>query len=103
MTDPMQRGRIGVILGREITPLTPELRCRAEDLIYEAWQVAGERRVSLARKALALWPDCADGYVLLAQASRVLRRRVSCLSAVSPPVSARWGGACLWRTPVISG
>jgi hypothetical protein len=51
---------------------TPELRCRAEDLIYEAWQVAGERRVSLARKALALWPDCADGYVLLAQAASSL-------------------------------
>ena len=49
-----------------------ELRYRAEDLIYEAWQVAGERRVSLARKALELWPDCADGYVLLAQAASSL-------------------------------
>ncbi|MGO9961447.1 MAG: hypothetical protein ACLP50_36650, partial [Solirubrobacteraceae bacterium] len=40
-------------------------RYRAEDLVYEAWEAAGERRVALAREALALWPDCADAYVLL--------------------------------------
>ena len=40
-------------------------RYRAEDLIYEAWEAAGKRRVVLARPALALWPDCADAYVLL--------------------------------------
>jgi len=45
---------------------------RAEDLIYEAWEVTGARRVALARKALALWPDCADAYVLLAQATSSL-------------------------------
>ena len=44
-------------------------RYRSEDLIYEAWEAAGERRVVLARQALALWPDCADAYVLLAQAA----------------------------------
>jgi tetratricopeptide (TPR) repeat protein len=49
-----------------------EPRYRAEDLIYEAWEAAGPRRVVLARKALALWPDCADGYVLLAQAAASL-------------------------------
>jgi tetratricopeptide (TPR) repeat protein len=47
----------------------PRPRYRAEDLIYEAWEAAGERRVALARQALALWPDCADAYVLLAQAA----------------------------------
>jgi hypothetical protein len=41
-------------------------RYRAEDLVHEAWEAAGPRRAVLARKALALWPDCADGYVLLA-------------------------------------
>ena len=45
---------------------------RAEDLIYEAWEAAGPQRAVLARKALALWPDCADGYVLLAQAASSL-------------------------------
>jgi len=49
-----------------------EPRYRAEDLIYEAWEAAGPRRAVLARKALALWPDCADGYVLLAQAASSL-------------------------------
>jgi tetratricopeptide (TPR) repeat protein len=49
-----------------------ESRHRAEDLVYEAWEAAGERRVTLARKALALWPDCADAYVLLAQAASSL-------------------------------
>jgi tetratricopeptide (TPR) repeat protein len=47
-------------------------RYRAEDLVYEAWEAAGERRVALAREALALWPDCADAYVLLAQAASSL-------------------------------
>jgi len=40
---------------------------RAEDLIWEAWETTGARRAALAREALALWPDCADAYVLLAQ------------------------------------
>jgi tetratricopeptide (TPR) repeat protein len=47
-------------------------RYRAEDLIYEAWEATGPRRAALARKALALWPDCADAYVLLAQAASSL-------------------------------
>src|SRR5688572_27133198 len=40
---------------------------QAQDLMYEAWNATGRRRVQLARKALALSPDCADAYVLLAQ------------------------------------
>ena len=47
-------------------------RYRGEDLVYEAWEAAGPQRAVLARKALALWPDCADGYVLLAQAASSL-------------------------------
>jgi tetratricopeptide (TPR) repeat protein len=39
----------------------------AQELIYDAWDTpAKARRVSLARKALALSADCADAYVLLA-------------------------------------
>lgn len=45
---------------------------RAEDLIYEAWAATAPRRAVLAREALALWPDCADAYVLLAQAASSL-------------------------------
>ncbi len=40
---------------------------RAQDLISDAWEATGARRAALARQALALWPDCADAYVLLAQ------------------------------------
>ena len=52
--------------------LASESRYRAEDLVYEAWEAAGPRRAVLAREALALWPHCADGYVLLAQAASSL-------------------------------
>jgi tetratricopeptide (TPR) repeat protein len=45
---------------------------RAEDLIYDAWEATGPRRAELAREALALWADCADAYVLLAQAASSL-------------------------------
>ena len=52
----------------------PKPRYRAEDLIYEAWEATGARRAKLARQALELWPDCADAYVLLAQAAPGLER-----------------------------
>jgi tetratricopeptide (TPR) repeat protein len=44
----------------------------AQDLIYDAWEATGTRRAALARRALGLWPDCADAYVLLAQAASSL-------------------------------
>jgi tetratricopeptide (TPR) repeat protein len=40
---------------------------RAQELMYDAWEASGGRRVRLAREALALSPDCADAYVLLAE------------------------------------
>ena len=40
---------------------------QAQDLMYEAWSATGKRRVQLAREALALSPNCADAYVLLAE------------------------------------
>jgi tetratricopeptide (TPR) repeat protein len=39
---------------------------RAQDLVYQAWEASGKRRARLAREALALSPDCADAYSLLA-------------------------------------
>ncbi|MDF2627180.1 MAG: tetratricopeptide repeat family protein [Symbiobacteriaceae bacterium] len=38
---------------------------RALDLVDRAWEATGTRRVQLARKALALWADAADAYVIL--------------------------------------
>ncbi|MFN8489756.1 MAG: hypothetical protein U0350_19380 [Caldilineaceae bacterium] len=41
---------------------------RAQDLMYQAWEERNPaRRIILAHEALALSPDCADAYVLLAE------------------------------------
>jgi tetratricopeptide (TPR) repeat protein len=47
---------------RELTPLE-----QAQDKMYEAWGAEDDERVKLAREALAISPDCADAYVLLAE------------------------------------
>jgi tetratricopeptide (TPR) repeat protein len=39
----------------------------AQELIYEALETTGARRLALARRALERSPDCADAYVLLAE------------------------------------
>jgi hypothetical protein len=78
-------------------------RYRAEDLVYEAWEAAGERRVALARKALALWPDCADAYGLLAQAASSLEGHASCLSGALPLASERSDGGSSGRKSATFG
>jgi tetratricopeptide (TPR) repeat protein len=57
-------------------PAKPSSRSRrdslgqAQDLIYQAWEVPSLiRRIALARNALAISPDCADAYALLAEAT----------------------------------
>lgn len=39
----------------------------AQDLVYEAFESKGRRRVELARQALAISRDCADAYSILAE------------------------------------
>jgi tetratricopeptide (TPR) repeat protein len=39
----------------------------AQELIYQALETTGKRRLDLARRALDISPDCADAYVLLAE------------------------------------
>jgi len=51
----------------EYPPRTPLEE--AQDLCYEAFGSIGYRRVVLARRALEISRDCADAYVLLAEAS----------------------------------
>ncbi|MGO8948018.1 MAG: hypothetical protein ACLQUY_10220 [Ktedonobacterales bacterium] len=41
----------------------------AQEVIYQALQTHGSRRAVLARRALTMSPDCADAYVLLAEAA----------------------------------
>lgn len=40
---------------------------RAQSLMYEAFDARGARRATLAMEALAISPDCADAYLLLAE------------------------------------
>ncbi|RPJ72109.1 MAG: hypothetical protein EHM24_10120 [Acidobacteria bacterium] len=47
------------------TASTPEER--AQELAYQAYDWVGRKRVVLAKQALALWPDCAEAYVILAE------------------------------------
>lgn len=44
-----------------------EALLRAQDLMYEAFDARGARRAALAREAVAISPDCADAYLLLAE------------------------------------
>ena len=46
----------------ELTPLE-----RAQDIMYDAFETTGRKRVKLARRALEVSPDCADAYVVLAE------------------------------------
>jgi tetratricopeptide (TPR) repeat protein len=52
----------------EAAPATPLEE--AQELIYQALESTGKRRLELARKALEISPDCADAYVLLAETMR---------------------------------
>jgi len=47
------------------TPTTPLEE--AQQVVYEALEATGKRRLELARKALTISPDCADAYVLMAE------------------------------------
>jgi tetratricopeptide (TPR) repeat protein len=42
---------------------------QAQELVYDAAEVAGRLRVKRARQALAISPDCADAWVMLAEAA----------------------------------
>jgi tetratricopeptide (TPR) repeat protein len=38
---------------------------KAQDIMYDAWDATGKKRIDLAYKALSVSKDCADAYVLL--------------------------------------
>lgn len=41
----------------------------AQDIVYQAFEIYGRRRVQMARRALEISPDCADAHVILAECS----------------------------------
>ena len=58
------------IVKREKVPGVPpkDAVSYAQDIIYEAWETESrEKRIKLANEALAVSPDCADAYNLLAE------------------------------------
>ena len=65
----------GMITGQPLPAIVPRTPLEeAQELIYQAYEATGPHRVRLARKALARSPDCADAYVLLAEASSDARQ-----------------------------
>jgi tetratricopeptide (TPR) repeat protein len=61
-----QLGSGGGQLPRTEPTTAPE---EAQEMIYQALQAPAAQRTALARKALTISPDCADAYVLLAEAA----------------------------------
>lgn len=60
-------GALDAIPSTASTPLE-----RAQEFAYRAVEARGRRRVQLARRALEISPECADAYVLLAEAATEL-------------------------------
>lgn len=60
-----------MVSNRKGTRRKADLLAQAQQIIYQAWETVGrKRRLSLARKAIAVSPDCADA--LLAEETAVL-------------------------------
>ena len=50
----------------------------AQELAWDAAEASGRLRIALARRALALWPDCADAWVILGNAARTDEEALDC-------------------------
>jgi tetratricopeptide (TPR) repeat protein len=79
-----------VFAGGELWPQS--IREQAQDLVYEAWDVAPKQRVALARKALTLDPGCVDAFNVLAcePGATPAERLALCRFAVEE-ARRRWG------------
>lgn len=77
----------------------------AQDLIFQAYEQSGRRKLKLAKQALKVCPDCADAYVLLAEATGDPDRQIELLTqgveagrrALGPSVFERDAGH-FWGT-----
>jgi tetratricopeptide (TPR) repeat protein len=66
------RQTISPLSGRDATGPADQ----AQELIYQAVESPPSKRVKLAQRALKLWPDCADAYVLLAEDAEALTEAI---------------------------
>jgi len=56
------------VLGKKIEDFAPETSLeKAQDIVFRAYSVKGRRQVHMARQALAVDPNCADAYIMLAE------------------------------------
>ena len=62
------------MIGKSIPESQPESAVdRAQDIVYEAWETDDRKeRIRMAKEALAISPDCADAYNLLAEEEKTL-------------------------------
>ncbi len=59
---------IGTRNVRSSDKLSMSDRSIAQELVYDAWETPDrKKRVKMAKKALEIWPDCADAYSILAE------------------------------------
>lgn len=59
---------IAAMLSQVMNPRLSDAVDMAQEVIFDAWECDDpKRRIALAKKALKISPDCADGYLLLAQ------------------------------------
>jgi len=76
----------------------------AQDLIYDAWEMADLKScLALARRALKISPDCADAYVLLAEAARTRAKALELYRKGVEAGDARWAGRPSSAMRVTSG
>ena len=62
-TSQVTETMFGTIANHEDNP-----EFRAQSLIYDAWEATtAKKRVTLAKKALKIFPNCADAYNILAE------------------------------------
>lgn len=62
------------MIGKRIPESQPESAVhKAQDIVYEAWETDDrKKRIRMAKEALAISPDCADAYNLLAEEAKTL-------------------------------
>ena len=59
---------LAAMLSQVMNPRLSDAVDEAQEVIFDAWECDDpKRRIALAKKALKISPDCADGYLLLAQ------------------------------------
>ena len=91
-------------IGKRIEDFVPETSLEeAQDIVFRACSVKGRKQIHMARKALAVDPNCADAYILLAERTPIRDQQLEYYhrpsrrpSGRSPPRSSR-------RTPDASG